>query len=152
MVGMNSGTATRVMTAAFAFTALVGLSACSSGDSGTSDDSSENATACTDFETTYDQFTALVKAGPADTDVQTWTDAKTAEMQKFQPLADTATGDVESSLSTLIGALPADSLELTEPDSSSGQAFVDNSTAVVDACSAAGTAITLDEFPLVKFN
>lgn len=148
---MNSGTATRLITAAVAVTALVGLSACSSGDSASSDSSPENATACTDFETAYDQFTALVKAGPADSDIEAWTAAKTAEMQKFQPLADTATDGVETSLSTLISGLPADSLELTEPDSTSGQAFVDNSKAVADACSSAGTAITLDEFPLLKF-
>ncbi|MGB3769743.1 MAG: hypothetical protein WBA00_01240 [Rhodococcus sp. (in: high G+C Gram-positive bacteria)] len=157
---MKPGTATRVVTATIAATALLGLSACSSssdsdasdsGASGGGDSSAENATACTDFETAYDQFTALAKAGPAESDIETWTAAKTAEMQKFQPLADTATGEVESALTTLASALPADSLELTEPDSVSGQAFVDNSNAVADACSAAGTPVELDEFPLLTF-
>ncbi|MBY6368315.1 hypothetical protein [Rhodococcoides corynebacterioides] len=141
---------TRFLTASVASVAVLGLAACGGGDSGGGN--SENASACSEFETTYNEFTALVKAGPADSDVQLWTDAKTAELQKFQPLADTATGNVEGALGTLIGALPEDSLELSEPDSESGKAFVANSTAVADACSADGTPIELNDFPLLSFN
>ncbi|MGN7134421.1 hypothetical protein ACTHQY_14240 [Rhodococcoides corynebacterioides] len=143
---------TRLFTATVASVAVLGLAACGSGGSGSGGDNSENASACSEFETTYNEFTALVKAGPADSDVQLWTDAKTAELQKFQPLADTATGNVEGALGTLIGALPEDSLELSEPDSESGKAFVANSTAVADACSADGSPIELNDFPLLSFN
>lgn len=150
-MGDMTSLSTRLLTASVASVAVLGLAACGGGDSG-SGGTSENASACSEFETTYNEFTALVKAGPADSDVQLWTDAKTEELQKFQPLADTATGNVEGALSTLIGALPQDSLELSEPDSESGKAFVANSTAVADACSADGTPIQLNDFPLLSFN
>lgn len=151
-MGDMTSLSTRLLTATVASVAVLGLAACGSGDSGSGGDNSENASACSEFETTYNEFTALVKAGPADSDVQLWTDAKTTELQKFQPLADTATGNVEGALGTLVGALPEDSLELSEPDSESGKAFVANSTAVADACSADGSPIELTEFPLLSFN
>lgn len=148
---MTFGITTRALGAAFALASVVALAGCSSSDTAAADDQGDNATVCTDFESAYNDFTALVASGPVDADVEGWTAAKTEEMQKFAPLADTATGDVEASLTALNSALPADSLELTEPDSASGQAFVDNSTAVASACDAAGTPVTLDEFPLLTF-
>ncbi|OZE86089.1 hypothetical protein CH304_04160 [Rhodococcus sp. 15-649-1-2] len=136
---------------AIAVTALIALVGCSS-DSG-NDDSGENADVCTQFAAAHDELTQLAIAGPGvDGDVAKWTADKDAAIAKFAPLADAATDDVQTSLQTLTAALPADSLELTEADSASGQAFVDNSATVASLCESDGTTVTLAEFPLQKFN
>lgn len=135
---------------AAAATALFALAGCSS-DSG-SDESGANADVCTQFAASHDELTELVKAGPANADgLDKWTADKDAALAKFGPLADQASGDVQTDVQILVTALPADSLALTEADSESGQAFVDNSAAVASACESDGTAITLAEFPLQKF-
>lgn len=135
---------------AVAVTALIALAGCSS-DSG-SEASGANAETCTQFAAAHDELTELAAAGPGvDGDVAAWTADKDAAIAKFAPLADSATGDVQTQVQALVTALPADSLELTEPDSESGQAFVDNSAAVASSCESDGTSITLAEFPLQKF-
>lgn len=134
---------------AVAVTALIALSGCSS-DSG-SDANSANADVCTQFAAAHDELTALSTAGPVDGDVEKWTADKDAAIAKFTPLADRASGDVQSAIQSLTAALPQDSLELAEPGSKSGQAFVDNSAAVASTCESDGTSITLAEFPLQAF-
>lgn len=136
---------------AIAVTALIALAGCGS-DSG-NDDSDANADVCTQFAAAHDELAQLAAAGPGvEGDVEEWTADKNAAIAKFGPLIDTATGDVQTGLQTLTAALPADSLELTEADSVSGQAFVDNSAAVASSCESDGTTVTLAEFPLQKFN
>ena len=134
---------------AVAVTALVALSGCSS-DSG-SEANSANADVCTQFAAAHDQLTELSAAGPVDGDVENWTAGKDAAIAKFTPLADQASGDVQSAIQSLTAALPQDSLELAEPGSESGQAFVDNSAAVASSCDSDGAPITLAEFPLQAF-
>lgn len=134
---------------AVALTALVALAGCSS-DGGEST-SGANSDACTQFAAAHDELTDLTAAGPVDGDAEKWTADKDAAIAKFGPLGDSASGDVQTQLQSLVTALPADSLELAEPDSESGQAFVDNSAAVASACESDGTTITLAEFPLQKF-
>lgn len=133
-----------------AFSALVALVGCSS-DSG-SETSGANADVCTQFAAAHDELTELTVAGPSGAaDVEKWTSDKNAAIAKFSPLTEQATDSVKESIQTVVTALPADSLELTEPDSESGQAFVDNSAAVASSCESDGTTITLAEFPLQKF-
>ncbi|WP_037143898.1 hypothetical protein [Rhodococcoides fascians] len=134
---------------AVALTALVALAGCSS-DSGDSA-SDANADTCTQFAAAHDELTELAKAGPVSGDAEKWTADKDAAIAKFAPLGDTASGDVQTQIKAVVSALPTDSLELTEPDSESGQAFVDNSAAVASACESDGTTITLAEFPLQRF-
>lgn len=136
---------------ALAMTALIALAGCSS-DSG-SDASGVNADVCTQFAAAHDELTDLATAGPGvGGDVEKWTADKEVAIAKFAPLADQASGDVQTNVQTLVAALPVDSLELTEADSESGQAFVDNSAAVASACENDGTPVTLAEFPLQKFS
>ncbi len=135
---------------AVAVTALITLVGCSSGDGGDTA-SGANADVCTQFAAAHDELTALTAAGPVDGDVDEWTAAKDSAIAKFAPLADQASGDVQSGLQTLVTALPVDSLELAEPGSESGQAFVDNSAAIASSCESDGTTVTLAEFPLQDF-
>lgn len=135
---------------AVAVTAMIALVGCSS-DSGESA-STANTDACTQFAAAHDELTELTKAGPVGGDVDAWTGEKDASIAKLGPIGEQATGTVQTGIQTLVQALPADSLELTEVDSESGQAFVDNSAAVVASCESDGTAITLAEFPLQSFN
>lgn len=126
------------------------LAGCSSDSE--SDESGANADVCTQFAAVHDELTELTVAGPGTADgLDKWTADKDAALAKFAPLGDQASGDVQADVQALVTALPTDSLELTEPDSESGQAFVDNSAAVASACESDGTAITLAEFPLQKF-
>ncbi|OAK55261.1 hypothetical protein [Rhodococcoides kyotonense] len=133
-----------------AASALLALAGCSS-DSGSGSGSGANADVCTQFAAAHDELTELVKAGPTGGEVDAWTADKNAAVAKFAPLGDQAEGDVKAKIQALVTALPADSLALTEPDSESGQAFVDNSADVASACEADGTAVALAEFPLQKF-
>nr|WP_296774017.1 hypothetical protein [Rhodococcus sp. (in: high G+C Gram-positive bacteria)] len=133
-----------------AFSALVALAGCSSDSGG--DSSGANADACTQFAAIHNELTALTVAGPnGAADVEKWTSDKNAAIAKLSPLAEQATDSVKESIQTVVTALPADSLELTEPDSESGQAFVDNSSAVASSCDSDGTTITLADFPLQAF-
>ncbi|WP_415975232.1 hypothetical protein [Rhodococcus sp. 077-4] len=126
------------------------LAGCSSDSSDAA--SGENADTCAAFATSHNNFVATVKAVPTDqAGVDKWTADKAASLSEFTNQSEQATGDVKNSLTTLVSDLPADSLALSEPDSESGQKFVDNSKAVASACEADGTAISLDEFPLLKF-
>jgi hypothetical protein len=135
---------------AIAFSALVALTGCGS-DSGT-DASSNNVDACTQFAVAHNELTELALAGPGTADgLDKWNADKDAAIAKFKPLGEQASGDVQTDIQALLAALPADSLELTEADSESGQAFVDNSSAVASSCESDGTAIDLSEFPLQKF-
>ncbi|WP_167678949.1 hypothetical protein [Rhodococcus sp. B10] len=131
-----------------ALLALAGCSSESAGDSG----SGANSEACTQFASAYNEFTELTTSGPADGDVEKWTADKDAASAEFSPLADQASGDVQSKINAVVSDLPVDSLQLTEADSESGQAFVDNSNAVAAACESEGATITLADFPLQKFN
>lgn len=131
---------------------VLALTSCGSGDSGSDSVSEANADVCTQFATAYDELTELASAGPNGAgEVGKWTADKDTTISKFAPLAEQASGDVRETLQSLITALPADSLELTEPDSASGQAFVDNSASVASACDSGGAKISLAEFPLQKF-
>lgn len=135
---------------AVAVTALITLTGCSS-DSG-SDASGANADVCTQFAAAHDELTELAGGGPESAEgLDAWTADKDAAIAEFAPLGEQATGEVQTQLQALVAALPEDSLELTEPDSESGQAFVDNSAAVVSSCESDGTTIDLAEFPLQKF-
>lgn len=136
------------MIPAVAFAAVLALTGCGSSDSA----SKANADVCTQFAAAHDELTELALAGPSGAgEVGKWTADKDATISKFAPLAEQAGGSVRDGLQTLVTALPADSLELTEADSASGQAFVDNSEAVATSCEDDGTEITLAEFPLQKF-
>lgn len=132
---------------AVAITALIALTGCSSD----SDGDAVNADACQQFGAAHDQLAELTATGPTDGDVEQWTADKDASIAEMQSLAGTATDDVQVQIQALVDALPADSLELTEADSESGQAFVDNAAAVASACESDGTTITLAEFPLQRF-
>ncbi|MCC8930660.1 hypothetical protein [Rhodococcus sp. I2R] len=132
---------------AVAITALIALTGCSSD----SDGDAANADACQQFGAAHDQLAELTAAGPTDGDVEQWSADKDASIAEMQSLAGTATDDVQVQIQALVDALPADSLELTEADSESGQAFVDNAAAVASACESDGTTITLAEFPLQRF-
>ncbi|WP_186629085.1 hypothetical protein [Rhodococcus sp. BP22] len=135
-----------------AFAAVLALTGCGSGDSGSDSASEANADVCTQFASVHDELTELASVGPNGAgEVGKWTADKDATISKFAPLAEQASGDVREALQSLVTALPADSLELTEPDSASGQAFVDNSASVASACDSGGTTISLAEFPLQKF-
>lgn len=134
--------------ASIALFALVGCGSEGSGDT----ESGANADVCTQFAAAHDELTALALAGPASADgLDAWTSDKDAAIAEFGPLGESADGEVKSSIEALVAALPEDSLELTEVDSASGQAFVDNSAAVASACESDGTTITLAEFPIQKF-
>lgn len=140
---------TKALSAA-ACAAFLLLAGCSSDSSDAA--SGENADTCTAFATSHNDFVATVEAVPTDqAGVETWTADKAASLSEFTTQSEQATGDVKNALTTLVADLPGDSLELSEPDSESGQKFVDNSNAVASACEADGTAVTLDEFPLLKF-
>lgn len=137
---------------AVAFAALVALVGCSSSDSADGSASGANADVCTKFSAAHDELTTLATTGPGvGGDTVQWTADKDAALAKMSPLVGQAEGEVKANLQTLVSALPMDSLELTEADSVSGQAFVDNSEAVATSCDSDGTTITLAEFPLQKF-
>lgn len=134
---------------AVACAALFLLTGCGSDSSNAS---GENKDTCTAFAAAHNDFVAIVKDVPTDqAGVEKWTADKSAALSEFAPQSEQATGDVKSALTTLVADLPEDSLQLSEPDSESGQKFVDNSAAVASACEADGTPLTLDEFPLLKF-
>ncbi|SNS45386.1 hypothetical protein [Rhodococcoides kyotonense] len=136
-----------------ALSALVALSGCSSSDSGSDSAAGANAEVCAEFATAYNNLVDLTEAGPGSAEgVDKWEADKDAALAEFSASADKASDSVKDSLTTLVAALPADSLELTEPDSESGQALVDNATAVANSCDADGSSIELSEFPLQKFN
>lgn len=140
---------TQVMAAA-GFAAVLMLTGCGSDSSDAP--SGESAGACTAFAQSHNDFVATVSAVPTDqAGVDKWTADKDAALGQFTAESEQAAGDVQEALTTLVAELPADSLELSEPDSASGQKFVDNSQAVASACEAQGTTLTLDEFPLLKF-
>lgn len=132
---------------AVAIAALIALTGCSSD----SDTPSANVDVCAQFGAAHDQLAELAASGPADGDVEQWTADKDASIAEMRVLADSATDDVQVQIRTLVDALPGDSLELTEADSESGRAFVDNAAAVASACESDGTTITLAEFPLQTF-
>ena len=107
---------------AVAVTAMIALVGCSS-DSGESA-SAVNADACTQFAGAHDELTELTKAGPVGGDVDAWTGEKDASIAKLGPIGEQATGTVQTGIQTLVQALPADSLELTEVDSESGLSLI----------------------------
>ncbi|CCQ17613.1 Metallo-beta-lactamase domain protein [Rhodococcus sp. AW25M09] len=122
---------------------------CSSDESAAS---GQNTDVCNTFAADHNAFVGLVKAGPGSAEnIDKWTADKQAAVDKLNTLPSTASGDVASSLTTFVDALPADTLELSSTDSESGKAFVDNAGAVKSACEADGTSITLDELPLTTF-
>ncbi|MET4046329.1 MULTISPECIES: hypothetical protein [unclassified Rhodococcus (in: high G+C Gram-positive bacteria)] len=140
------------MISAVALAAVLALTGCGSDDSASNSTPDANADVCTQFAATHNELTELTLGGPVGAgEVGKWTADKDATISKFAPLAEQASGAVREGLQALVTTLPTDSLELTEPDSASGQAFVDNSVAVASACEADGTEITLTEFPLQKF-
>ncbi|ORI27127.1 hypothetical protein [Rhodococcus sp. 1168] len=135
-----------------AFAALVALVGCSSSDSADGSVLGANADVCTKFSAAHDELAALATTGPGvGGDTVRWTADKDAALAKISPLADQAEGQVKANIQKLVSALPKDSLELTEADSVSGQAFVDNSEAVATSCDSSGTTVELAEFPLQKF-
>lgn len=139
----------RVLALPAACAALFLIAGCSSGDEA----SAQNTEACTAFETSYNEFVDLVQNVPTDpAGVEAWTASKDSALTDISNHAGAATGEVQTAMNTLVDGLPADSLQLSEPDSESGQAFVDNADAVASACSADGTDLTLEEFPLLKFD
>lgn len=135
---------------ALAVSAALLLAGCGSSDDSSAAPTGQNADVCNQFAASYNSLATLAK-GPTDADVDKWTAAKEAEIANFKTQSGTATGDVKDKLTALVGALPADTLTLSEPDSESGQAYVTNANAVASACAADGTTITLDEFALPKF-
>ncbi|QCB50328.1 hypothetical protein E5720_05165 [Rhodococcus sp. PAMC28707] len=135
-----------------AFAGMVALVGCGSGESADSSASGANADVCAQFKSAHDELTTLATTGPGvGGDPVQWTADKDAALAKISPLADQAEGEVKTNIEALVSALPKDSLELTEADSASGQAFVDNSEAVAASCGNDGTTVTLAEFPLQKF-
>lgn len=128
----------------------IGLAAgCSSDESSAS---GENTDVCNTFAADHNAFVGLVASGPGSAEnIDKWTADKQAAVDKLKALPGTASGDVASSLTTFVDALPADTLELSTTDSESGKAFVDNGAAVKSACEADGTTITLDALPLTTF-
>lgn len=140
---------TKVLSVAV-FTAVLLVAGCGSDSSNST--SGENTAPCTAFAGSHNSFVATVKSAPSDqAGVDKWTADKAAFLDEFATQSEQATGDVKNALTTLVTDLPADSLELSEPDSQSGQKFVDNAKAVASACESDGTTISLDEFPLLKF-
>ncbi|WP_072806949.1 hypothetical protein [Rhodococcoides yunnanense] len=136
-----------------ALSALVALTGCSSSDSSSDSASGANAEVCAQFATAYNNLADLTKAGPGSAEgVDKWEADKDSAVAEFSASVDEASDSVKESLTTLVAALPADSLELAEPDSESGQALVDNATAVSNSCDADGNPVELSEFPLQKFN
>ncbi len=137
-----------ILVPAVAAAALLALTGCSSDSDG-----GANADVCTQFAAAHNELAVLSTTGPGvPTDVDEWTSQKDAVIAKFEPLGEQASGDVQTGIQNVVSALPADSLELTEADSKSGQEFVDNSAVVGSSCESDGTSITLVEFPLQKFN
>lgn len=133
--------------AAGAVVALALAAGCSSDDS-----SGENADACSSFETHHNELVALVDAGPGTAEeLETWTAAKNEAAAQLEGLPEAATDTVAESMSTFVDGLPDETLDLSETDSASGQAFVANANAVASACEADGSAISLTELPLVSF-
>lgn len=136
--------------AAGAVVALGLLTGCSGGDDSAA--TGQNTDVCNSFAADHNAFVGLVKAGPGSAaNIEQWTADKQAAVDKVKSLSGTASGDVASVMTTFADAVPADTLELSEPDSESGKAFVDNGAAVKSACEADGTSITLDELPLTTF-
>ncbi|MCJ0891867.1 hypothetical protein [Rhodococcus sp. ARC_M5] len=137
------------MAAAGAILALGLAAGCSSDESAAS---VENTDVCNTFAADHNAFVGLVAAGPGSAEnIDKWTADKRAAVDKLKGLPGTASGDVATSLTTFVDALPADTLELSTTDSESGKAFVDNGAAVASACEADGTTITLDALPLSTF-
>ncbi|MDI6630395.1 MAG: hypothetical protein QME72_21975, partial [Rhodococcus sp. (in: high G+C Gram-positive bacteria)] len=135
--------------AAGAVAALGLVAGCSSSDEAAT---GQNTDACNTFAADHNTFVGLVTAGPGSAaNIEKWTADKQAAVDKLKALSGTASGDVASAITTLADGVPADSLELSEPDSESGKAFVENGAAVKSACEADGTTITLDELPLTTF-
>lgn len=112
--------------------------------------SGQNTEQCNQFATSYEALAAVISSGPVD-GAEAWDAAKRAELDTIRGLADSASDPVAGPLNTLVEALPEDPLVLSEPDSESGQAFVDNADAVVGACAEDGTTISLVDFPLLSF-
>ncbi|OZF38674.1 hypothetical protein CH296_02930 [Rhodococcus sp. 14-2496-1d] len=135
--------------AAGALVALGLAAGCSSDESAAS---GENTDVCNTFAADHNAFVGLAAAGPGSAEnIDKWTADKQAAVDKLKALPGTASGDVASSLTTFVDALPADTLDLSTTDSESGKAFVDNGAAVASACEADGTTITLDALPLSTF-
>ncbi len=133
--------------AAGAVVALALTAGCSSDDS-----SAESAEACSSFETYHNELVTLVNDGPGTAEeVEAWTAAKNDAVAELEALPATAAGAVAESMTTFAGALPDDTLVLSEADSEPGQAFVTNANDVASACESDGTAITLSELQLVTF-
>lgn len=124
--------------------ALAVVAGCGSSPSG------QNADQCNQFATSYDALAAVISTGPVD-GADAWDAAKRAELDTIRGLADSATDPVAGPLNTLVEGLPDDPLVLSEPDSESGRAFVDNAQAVAQACADDGTTISLVDFPLLSF-
>ncbi|CAH0269284.1 hypothetical protein ACJEDT_03480 [Rhodococcoides fascians] len=128
----------------------LGLAAGCSNDESTA--TGESADACTNFATDHNALVGLVGAGPGSAEnIEKWTADKQAVVDKLVALPGTASGDVASSITTFVDALPADTLDLSTTGSESGKAFVENGEAVKSSCEADGTSITLDELPLTTF-
>lgn len=125
--------------------ALAVVAGCGSSPSG------QNADQCNQFATSYDALAAVISSGPVD-GAEAWDAAKRAELDTIRGLTDSATDPVAGPLNTLVDGIPEDPLVLSEPESESGQAFVDNADAVAQACSDDGTAISLVDFPLLNFS
>ena len=139
-----------IFAAAGAAAALVLATGCSSADESAA--TGQNTDVCNSFAAAHNELVGLVKAGPGTAEnLDPWTASKKAAVDKIAALPATASGDVASAMTTFADAVPADTLELSEPDSESGKAFVDNGAAVKSACEADGTSITLDELPLTTF-
>lgn len=139
-----------LVSAAGAVAALSLVTGCSSSEESAA--SGENAEVCNTFAADHNELVGLVKTGPGTAEnLDPWTAEKQAAVDKLKSLSGTASGDVASAITTFADGLPGDTLELSEPDSASGRAFVDNGAAVKSACEADGTTITLDELPLTTF-
>ncbi|MCZ4560987.1 hypothetical protein O4160_09050 [Rhodococcus sp. IEGM 1401] len=135
--------------AAGAVAALGLVTGCSSSDEAAT---GQNTDACNTFAADHNTFVGLVTAGPGSAaNIEKWTADKQAAVDALKSVPGTASGDVASASTTFVEALPDDTLELSETDSASGKAFVDNGAAVKSACEADGTTITLDALPLTTF-
>lgn len=124
--------------------AVAAVAGCGGSSSG------QNTEQCEQFSASYDRLAAVISAGPTE-GADAWDAAKKAEFDTIRGLADSATDPVSAPLNTLIEALPDDPLQLSEADSESGQALVNNAEAVSSACAEDGTTITLADFPLITF-
>lgn len=125
--------------------ALAVVAGCGSSPSG------QNTEQCNQFATSYDALAAVISSGPVD-GAEAWDAAKRAELDAMSGLADSATDPVAGPLKTLKEGIPEDPIVLSEPDSESGQTFVDNANAVAAACAEDGTTISLVDFPLITFS